>query len=238
MGVVNSGLFIVKNTLWSRNFLQKWLDIKSADSMFSKPPPPNLPNSEPTRNKTKPLEINIMDQLAFDKAYRSLLPGIVEHIMILRSDALNSNFPAWRYQQQYNQVLHLAATSNMLRRRAFKQGLEAVCGHVDFYQVAHMMEGDERGDSAVTTELPQQIGLSRDSLMALRENLPVEETILESCVTLEQFLQISDRFYSRNGEMECFTNSGEAITTYVHTVRFIPFHCEYFKADVYFKHSI
>jgi hypothetical protein len=149
-------------------------------------------------NKSKVM----MDQLAFDQLYRSQLPGIQQHVAILRPDALNSQFPSWRHQREASQVLHLAATSALMRRRTFQRGLSVVCSHLQPQRAEKTDGGDETIDTQEGTSplgvkntatadhplLPRQLGLSRSQLMNLRNDLPVEDTILDTSVSIQQRL--------------------------------------------------
>jgi hypothetical protein len=114
------------------------------------------------------------------------LPEVQQRIQILRADALNSVFPAWQHQRPSNQVLHLAATSSLLRRRAFEQGLATVC---------QVLQPTVKGLDAVSNagdegplQLPRQLGLTREALLALRSDLPVEETVMEASAAVKRRL--------------------------------------------------
>lgn len=203
MGVANSGLFLVKNTAWARDFLRRWLDMqtlappsRSGQHANTSMSPSSLSGGALTHAKTK-TKATMMDQLALTQLYRSQLPGVEQHVRLLRPDALNSVFPAWLHQRPGNQVLHLAATSMLLRRRVFQQGLAAVCLHLHLppstenTSTSSDQEKDEEEGVASSTAselLPRQLGLSRTALFALRNDLPVEETILETSLTVEQRL--------------------------------------------------
>jgi hypothetical protein len=111
LGVANTGLVIVKNTAWSRSFLNLWWN---------------------SYNKSLG-----MDQHVLTKLWESGQPDIQNHITILRQDALNSAFPSWLKQQPYNQVLHLAGANKEMRQRAFQYGLKQICDHVQIGPVSN-----------------------------------------------------------------------------------------------------
>jgi hypothetical protein len=173
MGVVNSGFFFVRNSEWSRGYLREWL--READDTAAV----------------------MMDQIAFDKLYRSKLPGVKSHIAILRPDALNSRLPSWRHQLEHNQVLHLAAASHLLRRETFRKALKTVCDHVRAYNQTQVASGSGSGSSAAKigggrdgpAPLPRQLGLSREALQHLRLNLPIEEVIIKATNSLDKIFR-------------------------------------------------
>jgi hypothetical protein len=110
MGYINSGVMLVRNTRWSRMFLQQWWVIADKDS--------------------------ICDQDAFDMLYSKLMKeesrsnlyrdpsnisplSVVNKIKILPMDALNTHPPAMTYQLEYNQVLHLMGETSRMRQAVF-----------------------------------------------------------------------------------------------------------------------
>lgn len=100
-GVANTGSFIMRNSDWSRQFLQDWWN-----------------NFDRTLNH---------DQIFFDKLYKMRMPGIADHIKILPADKINSTPPPTIHQQPKNQVLHMMGQTKELRQKAFKQGFEEIC---------------------------------------------------------------------------------------------------------------
>jgi len=140
-GVVNSGFFIAKNSDWSRDFLSKWWS---------------------TYDRVKG-----MDQHVFTRLWEQLQPDIANHVVLLRPDAINSNFPAWRKQLPHNQVLHLAGASTLLRKSAFKAGFHEVC------RAATACNHDNR--SSESSPLLPQLGLTRQELQRMEEGLPRRE---------------------------------------------------------------
>lgn len=100
--VSNSGFIIVRSSVWSVYFLEKWW------SSFD-------------RRKC-------CDQNAFTWLYDELADADKNRIAFLRADAINSNFPAWKRQEEHNQVLHLAGASSLLfRAPVFAEGFAQVC---------------------------------------------------------------------------------------------------------------
>ncbi len=102
-GVANTGCFIVRNSQWSRDFLQRWW------------------NSERSYAH---------DQILFDRLYRSLLPGVTDRIAVLPTTALNSVPPAYTGSEQhphYHHMLHLMGESDELRAEVFKRALAKMC---------------------------------------------------------------------------------------------------------------
>jgi hypothetical protein len=182
MGVANSGFFMARNTPWTREFLQRWLSaypkLSDQSTMY-----PGIFGRADCSGGNENMEqchgveqTTMMDQVAFDRLYHSLSHHDREHVVILQADALNSHFPAWKHQQSYNQVLHLAATSTLMRRRVFEVGMTSVCGYLNSTR--------NRQQSL----LKRQLGLTRSVLFSLRYNLPVEVTLLEESSALDQKL--------------------------------------------------
>ena len=100
--VSNSGFIIVRSSPWSTRFLEKWWI---------------------TFDRRK-----CCDQNAFTWLYDELTGDDKSRIALLRADAINSDFPAWKRQEEHNQVLHLAGASSLLYRApVFAEGFEQVC---------------------------------------------------------------------------------------------------------------
>jgi hypothetical protein len=130
LGIVNSGCFIVRNSPWSRAFLESWWS--SYDRVTG------------------------MDQHIFTRVWEQT-PNIADHILVLRPDALNSHLPAWVNQKDFNQILHLAGASNVLRKLVFFKGFQEICHSLD----------------SLATRLPRQLGLDRQELVLQEKNLPI-----------------------------------------------------------------
>jgi hypothetical protein len=96
-----------------------------------------------------------MDQHIFTRIWEQI-PDVKDHILILRPDALNSHLPAWLNQREENQILHLAGTSNVLRKIVFQKGFQEICQAIQSH----------------ATRLPRQLGLDRAQLVEYEKNLP------------------------------------------------------------------
>lgn len=101
MGLINSGVMVLRNTPWMRSFLQRWWEI--ADRSM------------------------VCDQEAFDMLYRELSSQDQMRIQLLATDALNSHPPAWKHLSDNNAVLHLMGESAFLRGKVFQTAFTAVC---------------------------------------------------------------------------------------------------------------
>ena len=98
----NSGFIIVRASDWSLAFLEKWWN---------------------TFDRRK-----CCDQNAFTWLYDELDEDNRKRVELLQPDAVNSNFPAWKHQADYNQVLHLAgASSQLFREPVFRRGFYEIC---------------------------------------------------------------------------------------------------------------
>jgi hypothetical protein len=124
MGLVNTGVLVLRNTAWSRQFLaQWWYGIHS-------------PDQEP--GDAQQLEWRSQcDQDAFDRLYAYVTKNtgareqqdVSTKIKILPMDAINSHPPAMLHQHPHNPVLHLMGETTALRRRAFQWAwTQGVCG--------------------------------------------------------------------------------------------------------------
>ena len=101
-GVANTGCFIVKNSLWTRDFLREWWH--SFDRSLAH------------------------DQIFFSKLYRSLSPETRDsHIAVLPTNVLNSTPPPMLYQQPTDRVLHLMGESSDVRVTAFSLAWTNLC---------------------------------------------------------------------------------------------------------------
>lgn len=117
MGLINTGVMILRNSAWTRDFLSRWWAVVD-------------------RNKR-------CDQDAFDVLYAQYKRGEVEAnaqlgdvpledaIKILPMGALNSHPPAMLHQQSDSQVLHLMGESSAMRASAFKFAFKRVCDAVE-----------------------------------------------------------------------------------------------------------
>eukprot|EP01032_Pedospumella_encystans_P018708 gene18708-21289_t len=100
--VSNSGVIIVKNTLWSLNMLDLWWDSYDRD--------------------------RCCDQNAFTWLYDRKLPADIQaKTALLPANAINSDFPAWLNQQGSDPILHLAGQSSIYRNVVFSTGFQNIC---------------------------------------------------------------------------------------------------------------
>lgn len=150
-GVVNSGMFFVKNTEWSRKFLNDWWQTYDRNTG--------------------------MDQHVFTKLYDQNKPEMSKHIAILRSDAINTNFPSWENQQPHNQVLHLAGVSNIMRKEIFKTAFQTFCNSVNSVNKV-ISDNDSNADgSNKIIVLPRQLGLTKDVQKRIENEIPRGQVI-------------------------------------------------------------
>ena len=140
-GLINSGFFILRNSVWTRNFLDRWWN---------------------TVDRTL-----LCDQDAFETVYRQITSeerranGALEFegttlerlVTILPRDALNSDPPASIHQKPHNQVLHLMGESSALRSFLFREAMVNMCGSLSGGVV------------------PVQLGLTRRKLTTLAVNV-------------------------------------------------------------------
>lgn len=98
-GVANTGLFIMRCSSWSLSFLQSWW---SQDHNVGH------------------------DQILFDRLYKSLWPGIDEHIKILPANELNTIPPAYNTLRPSDFVLHLMGERNDYRQQVFSYARQLV----------------------------------------------------------------------------------------------------------------
>ena len=103
-----------------------------------------------------------MDQHVFNRVWEE--SDAVDRIKILPVHSINSHIPSWRHQQPSHQVLHLAGASNVLRSIVFRQGFDALC------HCATSSDGE-------VEHLPPQLGLRREYLQHVHDNLPLNESV-------------------------------------------------------------
>lgn len=99
--LANSGYILVRNTKWSKYFLSLWWSYDDRSRMS--------------------------DQSALILLYQTLSKEDQNHIKILPIDSLNTHFPPYIHQKDYNQVLHLAGETNAFRKRMFQKGFNEIC---------------------------------------------------------------------------------------------------------------
>ena len=126
--VANSGFILLRNTDWARTFMERWW-------------------SSYDRRKC-------CDQNAFTWLYDQMADTEKGKIAILPPDAVNSDFPSWMHQKEYNQVLHLAGTTNLLRQPVFKEAFTSIC---ETLKHQGYNSGNENPPSFLS-HLPSQLG--------------------------------------------------------------------------------
>ncbi len=128
-GVGNTGCMLVKVSEWSLQFFHRWWNDydRSLDH----------------------------DQIYFNILYRSMTPGITEHVAILPSYALNSHPPAALHQKGHHYVLHLMGERMDVRSSLFYNGYLNLC---ESYNQAET-------DGNHEVNIPPQLGLSKRVLL-------------------------------------------------------------------------
>jgi hypothetical protein len=141
-GIANTGFVMVRNTKWAMKFLDEWFNYGNRARMS--------------------------DQIALLLLYESYDKIEQNKIKILNVDAINSNFPAWRNQKDYNQVLHLAGESNLYRDMVFQYATTQIC---DIYNsnINKMIYNMKK--------IPRQLGLSQEKLYEIYSQLTDARTI-------------------------------------------------------------
>ncbi len=169
-GVVNTGAIIVRNSAFSRAFLARWwhqfdrkagMDQHSFDKVWSRAQvdahtPGGCPIDEGGEREGGCLYC--LDCLNDDE-YSS-------HFAFLPPNAINSAFPAWRFQTDSDPVLHLAGLSTVARRAVFQRGLDTLCEAIT---EGVLEQGGGRGKEAEFGHLrpTKQLGLSRGVLRGI-----------------------------------------------------------------------
>lgn len=126
----NSGYILVRNTPWAKQFLSQWWSHEDRKRMN--------------------------DQASLTLLYHSLDTQQQRKIKILRKDAVNSYFPPYINQQEYNQVLHLAGDIQAYRRLVFMKGFQEICTALSMNPPHH---------------IPIQLTLTRQFLALSTENM-------------------------------------------------------------------
>lgn len=142
MGLINTGVLVLRNTPWLRQFLYYW---------WYGPPGRDANNGREWRS--------VCDQDAFDRLYSyyasleaadpSRAPKISDKVRVLAMDALNSHPPAMLHQHEHNPVLHLMGETTAMRRELFRLAWSSsVCG------------------ARTGGILPVQLGLNREVILS------------------------------------------------------------------------
>ena len=180
--VSNSGFMIIRCSLWSYRLMDLWWSSYERD--------------------------RCCDQNAFTWLYDRKVPSdIQDRVVLLKVDAINTNFPAWKNQLNHNPVLHLAGLTSLYRRPVFERGLHVICSHqrsiIDHANNARRYmrddqfkdkEKEKRNDDDEVSysrlhRLPPQIGLTREYLQSVMQQLNhrrlvVLETLYQSLPSL------------------------------------------------------
>eukprot|EP01041_Mallomonas_annulata_P006414 gene6414-12968_t len=166
--IANTGLIIIKNNEWSRNFLSLWWN---------------------SYDRSKCCDQNVLTWL-----YNSD-PSLQPHFKLLPADALNTDFPCWKNQKPTNQVLHLAGASSLLRRSAFTFGWDCVCRTITSSLSSSTQQLDLNMNMKMDLflNLPLQLQLTRERLVEFVLTLPVQRMIelLELNRSLEHVVVMS-----------------------------------------------
>ncbi len=108
---INTGGMIFRNTKWTRDFIQRWIDVKNQEAVLN-------------------------EQLGFDFLLRTLSSHeasvFQQRICILDHHVLNSVAPAMSQQEVSHNILHLAAEDNTYRRAVFQEGAKVICDFDSF----------------------------------------------------------------------------------------------------------
>ena len=102
--ISNSGFIIVRNSEWSKAFLEQWWS---------------------SYDRRKCCDQNVLTWL-----YDKMSMEEKRNIVILRSDALNTEFPCWKNLKDHNQVLHLAGATSLYRNNIFDSSFKEVCNAI------------------------------------------------------------------------------------------------------------
>jgi len=184
--IANTGLIMVRNTHWSREFLRTWW-------------------SRYDRREC-------CDQNALSWLYTDLSEEERKKFSILPSDAVNTNFPSWKNQRPQNAVLHLAGVTSLLRQPVFRYAWSTVCSAVIISPpTSHIISSSDavpnilgRDDMSTATDwndretrdtlvfnltsLPLQLGLTREKLVEFVLSLP--NSRLQSLTRLQEELPL------------------------------------------------
>ena len=99
--LANTGVMIIKNSRWSKEFLKNWLHQFTIHPDFT-------------------------DQIGLQKLYETR-KDFHSKIVILPPDILNSEAPSMGFQNENSRVMHLAAESNEMRATSFKIASTDIC---------------------------------------------------------------------------------------------------------------
>jgi hypothetical protein len=186
---VNSGMVVVRNSVWARNFLLAWWtfadrrlysDQEQFDLLFSALE--SLANAGGDGSDALSLQARHQDPQVEELLLRLVpaarlrsSPVALPQVVVLPPHALNSDPPAMVKQQPHHQVLHLMGENAAFRIKAFSTALANICAA---YRGTGKMEVEVGGDGhsnagaaaeddrrVVPSLLPPQLGLSQPQLL-------------------------------------------------------------------------
>eukprot|EP01038_Epipyxis_sp_PR26KG_P013665 gene13665-18337_t len=136
--MVNTGMFIMKNSVWAKRFVSEWINARNSDGVMN-------------------------DQLGFDYVYkqRAKIENIDDKIKVLSPEILNSIAPPMGTLEPLHKVLHLAAESLNYRRRVFYIAVQHVCQAYDSVS----SKSTTFLFSELMTLVPPQLGINRTLLL-------------------------------------------------------------------------
>jgi len=153
----NTGVFVVRNTLWARRFLRHWLSLHTSHDT---------------------------DQHGFSAACRQWAAEgepVGTRVRLLPTWELNSEAPALSMQQPGHPVLHLAAESAAFRGAVLLQGARTVCAAMPASSAAAAAAtsdgagaagaGEGEGERAWLARLPPQLSLTQPRLLAIARDV-------------------------------------------------------------------
>lgn len=147
MGLINTGVLLLRNTPWMRRFLHQW--------WYGPHSVPGDALLDASSSSSGAAWRQVCDQDAFDRLYTHYTntwapgdPRVSEKVKVLPMDALNSHPPAMVHQRPESSVLHLMGEHTALRRELFRRAWGNVCA--------------ARSGGV----LPLQLGLKREVLLS------------------------------------------------------------------------
>ena len=222
--IANTGMIVIRNSQWAQRVIHRWwyesdrgreCDQIALSHMYA-----SLLADEQDHDKHRSLHnIHIQSHAADgtdkgeDSSGNNRANSVLTKFRFLRTDALNSNFPAWQHQLPHNQILHLAGMSGKYRHLVFQKALRQLCesavnvdgqqDNPDHVQPSPSDRGtcaDESKGHLVETAcqnrggaLPLQLGLTRQALFKLygfavgQQLAPLQASIEEVSTALANF---------------------------------------------------
>ncbi len=161
-GYINSGFLILRNSEWTRRFLQDWWEVSDRREVCDQDAFDAIYTQYVVREQEQRRRRAKLGQTA-QTVGEPDTTRIEERVRILRRDALNSDPPATLRQRPHNQVLHLMGESTRVRRELFRSAFQTACG------AALAEEEDDR-------YVPSQLGLSQSRMYEKALRIYQEET--------------------------------------------------------------